>query len=141
MKPQTYMNRSGESVAEACRGLNLPPARLVVVYDDVDLPLGRIRVRREGGSGGHRGVQSIITQAGASAFPRVRIGVGRPPHEVAVDEYVLAPFATAEQDAVQEAIRRASEAVCAIVTHGVDSAMQRFNAPASGDAETSGAGE
>jgi PTH1 family peptidyl-tRNA hydrolase len=136
MKPQTYMNRSGESVAAACRETGLDPGRLIVVYDDVDLPLGRIRVRRGGGAGGHRGVRSVIEETGESAFARVRIGVGRPPAGMAVEQYVLEPFAPQEEPVVEAAIERAAGAVRAIVNDGIEAAMQRFNAAASGEAPT-----
>jgi PTH1 family peptidyl-tRNA hydrolase len=128
MKPQTYMNLSGRSVSAACTDLDIPLEHLVVVYDDVDLSLGRIRVRRGGGAGGHRGVASIIEEAGGVDFPRVRIGVGRPPEGTAVDRFVLGPVAAAEDGPLEEAVVRAADAVCAIVLDGVAAAMQRFNA-------------
>ena len=134
MKPQTYMNRSGQSVSDAWHALALDARRLVVVYDDVDLPLGRIRIRRGGGSGGHRGVDSIIAQIGEAGFARVRIGVGRPPDGVAVDRFVLEPFADAEREVVDVAVERAARAACAIVTDGLEVAMQRFNAAEPPDA-------
>jgi PTH1 family peptidyl-tRNA hydrolase len=128
MKPQTYMNLSGRSLSAACTDLDIPLEQVVAVYDDVDLPLGRVRVRRGGGSGGHRGVASIIEELGGAEFPRVRIGVGRPPEGTPVDAFVLAPVGADEDRVLEDAVVRAAEAVGAIVTDGVDAAMCRFNA-------------
>ena len=128
MKPQTYMNRSGESVADACRHLGLDPERLVVVLDDIDLPLGRIRVRRGGGTGGHNGIRSIIDETGESGFVRVRIGVGRPVDATPVEQFVLEPFAESDACTVDEAVARAASAVCTVIAEGVEPAMQKFNA-------------
>ncbi len=137
MKPQTYMNRSGESVAEALGTLALDAAGLVVVYDDLDLPVGRIRVRRGGGSGGHRGVASIIESTGESGFTRVRIGIGRPPVGVAVEDFVLQRFEDAEMDTVESAVSRAAQAVSVIGEDGVEPAMRIFN-PAADPASSTG---
>ena len=137
MKPQTYMNRSGESVAEALGTLALDAASLVVVYDDLDLPVGRIRVRRGGGSGGHRGVASIIESTGESGFTRVRIGIGRPPVGVAVEDFVLQRFEDAEMDTVESAVSRAAQAVSVIGEDGVEPAMRIFN-PAADPASSTG---
>jgi len=137
MKPQTYMNRSGESVAEALGTLALDAAGLVVVYDDLDLPVGRIRVRRGGGSGGHRGVASIIEATGESGFTRVRIGIGRPPVGVAVEDFVLQPFENAEMEAAEAAVSQAAQAVSVIVEDGVEPAMRIFN-PAADPAPSTG---
>ncbi len=137
MKPQTYMNRSGESVAEALGTLALDAAGLVVVYGDLDLPVGRIRVRRGGGSGGHRGVASIIESTGESGFTRVRIGIGRPPVGVAVEDFVLQRFEDAEIDTVESAVSRAAQAVSVIGEDGVEPAMRIFN-PAADPASSTG---
>ena len=137
MKPQTYMNRSGESVAEALDTLALDATGLVVVYDDLDLPVGRIRVRRGGGSGGHRGVASILESTGQSGFTRVRIGIGRPPVGVAVEDFVLQRFESAERDAAESAVSRAAQAVSVIVKDGVEPAMRIFN-PAADPASSTG---
>ena len=137
MKPQTYMNRSGESVAEALATLALDAAGLVVVYDDLDLPVGRIRVRRGGGSGGHRGVASIIEATGEAGFTRVRIGIGRPPVGVAVEDFVLQRFEDAEMEAAETAVSRAAQAVSVIVEDGVEPAMRIFN-PAADPASSTG---
>ncbi len=139
MKPQTYMNLSGGSISAACSDLDISLERLVAIYDDVDLPLGRVRVRRGGGSGGHRGAASIVERLGGAEFPRVRIGVGRPPEGTPVDRFVLAPVAASEEAVLEEAVVRAADAVCVIVSEGIDAAMGRFNAIAAPreDAESS----
>jgi len=127
MKPQTFMNASGRAVADALTGLGLPPERLIAVYDDLDLPVGRLRVRSDGGAGGHRGVASMIDQLGTAAFPRVRVGIGRPPEGCAVIDYVLSPFDADQQDEVARVVIRAADAVECIIADGVTSAMQAFN--------------
>lgn len=128
MKPQTFMNRSGRSVAQAVRTLDIPAENVVVVYDDLDLPVGRLRVRAEGGPGGHRGVSSIVEDLGTTRFPRIRVGIGRPEGNLTVVEHVLSPYAPGEEEAAAEAERRAAEAVACAVELGVKTAMDRFNA-------------
>lgn len=115
---------------------------MIAIYDDVDLPVGRLRLRRDGGAGGHRGVASIIDRFGA-AFDRVRIGVGRPPLGVEVAEYVLQPMSKLEIETFTEPLERACDAVQCIVEQGVESAMSRFNArvPVEGSAEATRNGE
>jgi PTH1 family peptidyl-tRNA hydrolase len=122
-EPHTYMNRSGEALAQYPRGGD---DALVVVYDDLDLPDGRIRVRQRGGSAGHRGVASILEHFG-DEFARVRVGVGRPPEGDDASDYVLAPLSSAELRAVRAAVERAGDAVECIVSHGPQVAMDRFN--------------
>jgi len=130
MKPQTYMNRSGRSVAAACRALSTPHERVIVVCDDADLALGRIRVRQGGGTGGHNGLRSIVDESGSADFVRVRLGVGRPPSGVALDEHVLDKPSADEFDAIDGLIDRGASAVAEIVRNGVESAMRAFNGPA-----------
>ena len=127
MKPQTYMNASGRSVAAALEDLGLPAANLISMYDDLALPRGRIRLRPEGGAGGHRGMTSIIEHLGTGAFARVRVGIGRPPEGREVIEHVLAPFHDDEQELAIETTRWAAEAVEHIVTSGITPAMETFN--------------
>jgi PTH1 family peptidyl-tRNA hydrolase len=127
MKPQTFMNLSGRSAAAALQDLGLPPGRLLAVYDDLDLPLGRLRLRTGGGAGGHRGVASLIAELGTQDFPRVRIGIGRPAEGRAVVEHVLSPFEAAEAGNAREAVERGALAVEAIVRGGLASAMETFN--------------
>lgn len=130
LKPQTFMNVSGEAVGRARRDLGLDPDDFVVVYDDLDLGLGRIRIRAEGGAGGHRGVESIIEALGAKRFPRVRVGIGRPPAGVDPVGYVLEPPPPEDLAILHEAVERAAEAVEILLDQGVLAAMNRFNAKA-----------
>jgi PTH1 family peptidyl-tRNA hydrolase len=125
-KPQTYMNLSGESVVPLLRYYGLGPADLVVVFDDMDLPFGKLRVRERGSSGGHRGMTSIISTLGTDEFPRVRIGIGRPPGDDAAG-FVLGRFGPGEQTALAEVIARAADAVESIVREGTAAAMNRHN--------------
>jgi peptidyl-tRNA hydrolase, PTH1 family len=127
MKPQTYMNSSGRSAAAALRDLGISPERLVAVYDDLDLPLGRLRVRGEGGAGGHRGVASLIAELGTETFPRVRVGIGRPPAGCPVIDYVLSPFRDEEREGLERVVRLAADAVETMTNDGVVAAMGAFN--------------
>jgi PTH1 family peptidyl-tRNA hydrolase len=127
MKPQTYMNRSGVSVAAALTDNELAPRDLLVVYDDVDLPLGRVRVRADGGSGGHNGIQSIIDELGDPSFARLRLGVGRPQSEGDMIDYVLASFSEEEAEGVRLLVERGVDAATVFVADGVTVAMQKFN--------------
>jgi peptidyl-tRNA hydrolase, PTH1 family len=123
------MNASGEAVQRARRDLRLDPEEFIVVYDDLDLPVGRVRVRKESGAGGHRGVSSIIEALGSKAFPRVRVGIGRPPGGDAVD-YVLESPRGDEAAAIRDSVDVAADAVETIVRDGVGPAMNRFNGKA-----------
>ena len=129
LKPETYMNRSGESVAAACADRGISYDHVVVAYDDADLPLGRLRVRRGGGSAGHRGIASIIEHTQSRDFVRVRLGIGRPAADVDLAEHVLSPVPPAMREPLHRAVSRAADAVESIVVHGVERAMQQFNAP------------
>jgi PTH1 family peptidyl-tRNA hydrolase len=126
-KPLTFMNVSGRAVAPLARQHSLPPEAVVVIYDDADLPLGKIRVRARGSAGGHGGLKSIIASLGSSEFPRVRIGIGRSAGGDLV-EHVLRSFRPDEREAIRHAIERAADAVECILTEGVEVAMNRFNA-------------
>jgi PTH1 family peptidyl-tRNA hydrolase len=126
-KPQTFMNLSGESVAPLMRMLELQPRDVIVVYDEMDLPVGRIRVRPGGSAGGHRGLKSLIQHLRTEEFPRVRIGVGRPGTGAAVIEHVLSKFERDEIEPIRDSVRRAVEAVEAILAEGVEAAMNRYN--------------
>lgn len=127
VKPRTMMNSSGDAVLWYMRELELPVESLLVVYDDSDLPLGRIRIRRAGGSGGHRGIASIIEALGVNAFPRIRLGIGRPETGELAD-HVLSPFSEDETPVLDDMLSRAASSVEAIITGGVESAMNSFNA-------------
>lgn len=127
MKPQTYMNSSGESIRDAVEWYKIPLENLIVIYDDIDLPLGKIRVRRKGSAGTHNGMRSIVYQLISDAFPRVRVGIGRPPENMDLADFVLGDFKEDEADIIRESITRAAEAVITIINSGVDEAMARFN--------------
>lgn len=124
VEPQEYMNRSGESLGSLDAGWR--GADLIVIYDDMDLPAGRLRLRRSGGAGGHRGAASLIAHFGAE-FDRVRIGVGRPLSGMDPAEFVLAEMSEAERESLQDGIALASDAVESILSEGIERAMDRFN--------------
>lgn len=126
-KPQTFMNESGKAVGSLARFYKAPFEQLLVVYDDVDLPLGTLRLRLEGGSAGHRGMASIIERLGTQAFPRLRIGIGRPPGRKEAAAYVLEDFSTQEVEFLSPALERATEAILTFVTQGMQTAMNQFN--------------
>ena len=127
VKPQTYMNRSGQSLLDIMGTLPITAKDLVVVHDDLDLPPGRIRIRERGGAGGHRGVLSIIEALEKSDFIRVRVGIGRPPAGIDPTDYVLSPFSPAEEGSLEEMISRATEALQKILEEGCKQAMEVFN--------------
>lgn len=125
--PQTYMNDSGRAVGELARGLRLDPARLLVVYDDVDIPLGEIRIRKDGGPGTHKGMHSIVEALGTRGFPRLRVGIGAEDAGEDIVRYVLTPFRRAEKALLERGLEKAREAVELIVAGGIDRAMNAYN--------------
>lgn len=127
-KPQTYMNRSGESVKALMRRFHATPGDVVVVYDDLDLPFGRIRIRAKGSAGGHRGVASIMESLAGAPFCRVRVGIGRPPMGMDSADYVLEPFSAQEIVALDEVVSRAAQALMCLLQEGSQRAMTQFNA-------------
>jgi PTH1 family peptidyl-tRNA hydrolase len=127
-KPQAYMNSSGGSVSSLVRFYKVPLGRLLVAYDDVDLPLGVLRLRPDGGSAGQKGMQSIIERLGTDEFPRLRIGTGRPPGKKEAADYVLQDFPSQEIECLNETLNRAAEAVLSYVWLGLDKAMTLYNA-------------
>ena len=129
VKPQTYMNLSGQAVGSLVRYYKIPLANLLVVYDDVDLPFGTLRLRPGGGSGGHNGMRSIIQNLGSQVYPRLRIGVSRPPGRMEAADYVLQDFSAAEAEALPVLFGRANEAVLLLIQKGLDAAMNFLNAP------------
>ena len=126
-KPQTFMNRSGVAVAALLQHYGVSAADLVVIYDDLDLPLGRIRIRTKGSAGGHRGVSSIIEHLGGVPFNRIRMGIGRPPEGTAAIDYVLAPFAEGEMADLSMAIERCAAALGCLIHQGAPAAMGVYN--------------
>lgn len=130
LKPLTFMNLSGQAVAAACRFYKIEPAEVLAVYDDVDLPLGRLRLRLQGGAGGHNGVRSLIQHLGSEKFPRLKLGIGSPagrPAGEAMTGHVLGRFQEDEKDLVQTLVGRAVEAVNGALTRGLEATMNLFN--------------
>jgi PTH1 family peptidyl-tRNA hydrolase len=126
-KPQTYMNLSGQAVGALQRFYKVPLDNLLAAYDDVDLPLGTIRLRPGGGSAGQKGTQSIIERLGTLDFPRLRLGVGRPPGRMSAADYVLQDFSAAEVDLLTPTLERAVDAILTFVTEGLETAMNQYN--------------
>ena len=125
-KPQTFMNLSGNAVGRLARFYRVSPENILVIYDDLDLPLGKIRLRPEGGSGGHKGMRSIIERLGTHGFPRLRVGIGRPAHSDPVD-YVLSDFTPEQRITVEDAYESVVSAVELWVAEGIEAAMNRYN--------------
>lgn len=126
-KPFTFMNASGRMVGELVRFFKIPPAGTLVVSDDIDLPLGTLRLRHKGSSGGQRGLESVIAALGTSEVPRIRLGVGPKPPRFETADFVLSRFASAEEEPVADMLARAADAVRLAVTQGLEAAMNRFN--------------
>jgi PTH1 family peptidyl-tRNA hydrolase len=126
-KPQTYMNESGRAVGALLRFYKIPVEQLLVIFDDLDLPFGSIRLRAEGGAGGHNGMRSIIQQLGSNQFARLRIGIGRPPGRMDPAAFVLQDFSREEAAELDALLDRAGQAVDAFLTDGVTAAMNQFN--------------
>lgn len=127
-KPQTFMNLSGESVREICEYYKIPAENTIVVYDDVNISTGSIRIRAKGSAGGHNGMKSIIYQLQTDQFPRVRIGVGSPTHEdFGLVDYVLSRFAKDEAADIVDAVKATPDALCAIMKQGIEAAGNRYN--------------
>lgn len=131
LKPHTFMNLSGEAVAYIIRREKIDPSEILVVYDDMALPLGRIRIRPSGSAGGHNGMKSIIAHLHTQDFPRVRVGIGSTSRDAS--DHVLSRFARAERKDAHEAIITAADAVEAILTEGLESAMNRYNRKENGE--------
>ena len=128
MKPQTYMNLSGEAVKLAGAFYKIPPERVIVISDDVSLPLGKLRIRANGSAGGHNGLKNIIAHLGTDAFPRIKVGVGAPNHpEHEMVDWVIGNFTPAEKKVVAEAVGRAADAIACLIEKGVSEAQNKFN--------------
>ena len=130
MKPQTYMNLSGEAVGEAARFYKIEPDHIIVISDEMSLAAGKMRIRRKGSAGGHNGLKNIIAHLGTDAFPRIRIGVGAPApgddHEEVID-WVIGSVPKAELKLIEETAAKAAEACACYITNGPDQAMNRYN--------------
>lgn len=127
MRPTTYMNGSGEGVKQACLSLQIEARDVLVAYDDIDLPLGQIRIRRAGGAGGHRGLESVIAEMGTSQIPRVRIGVRGETRSRDTAGYVLARFDDNERELIADAVARSADSVRMMLRRGIGAAMNTYN--------------
>ena len=128
LKPQTYMNLSGRSVLQLSAYFNVPPQRIIVMFDDISLEPGRLRIRKDGSAGGHNGIKSIISELGSQDFPRVKIGVGsKPTPEYDLADWVLSSFSALEEKALVPALERAADAALCIMEQGVPEACNRYS--------------
>ncbi len=127
LKPQTFMNLSGESVAEASAFYKIPMERVIVIYDDISLPVGKIRIREKGSAGGHNGIKNIIERTGTDVFPRIKVGVGGPPANGELVNWVLGSFSEEEKKILADSIDRACAAVEEIIRNGCGKAAAKFN--------------
>lgn len=126
IKPLTFMNRSGEAVQKTLHFFRAGPEDLVVIHDDLDLSLGRLRFKTKGGDGGHLGVRSIIESIGGNTFLRMKVGIGRPPKGVDPANYVLSPFSLSEESQMERVINQAAEALKVMLLEGIQTAMNRY---------------
>lgn len=127
MKPQTYMNLSGDAVSQAMAYYKVPLERVLVISDDVSMPVGKLRIRRSGSAGGHNGLKDIIAKCGGDSFPRLKIGVGSPPPHYDMADWVLGTFKDQDAVDIDSALERATRAIDVIIEHGIDKAMAEFN--------------
>ena len=127
VQPQTYMNQSGLAVIEILRGYKITPENMVVVYDDLDIPLGQIRVRKEGRAGTHKGMRSIIQEIGTQSFPRIRVGIGPVAAREEATRFVLSPFTKEESPILEKSLAKTQEALEMILAGRIDKAMNEFN--------------
>jgi PTH1 family peptidyl-tRNA hydrolase len=127
VKPQTFMNNSGEAIGAVARFYKVPAEKVLVIYDDLDLPNAKLRLRPKGGSGGHKGLISIIQHLGTQDFPRVRIGIGRPPGQMSVTAYVLQKFSQDEWSEIEQTYQEAQEAIRSVLNDGIEHTMNQFN--------------
>ena len=127
LKPLTYMNLSGRSILQLSAFFHVPPQNIIVLFDDISLEPGRLRIRKDGSAGGHNGIKSIIAELGSQDFPRVKIGVGAKPHpDFDLADWVLSAFSAQEEKALQPALERAADAALAIVELGIPEASNRY---------------
>lgn len=128
LKPQTFMNLSGQSVTQAMAFYKLPPERVILIFDDISLDVGRLRIRSKGSDGGHNGIKNIIYLSGSDAFPRIKIGVGKKPHpDYDLKAWVLGRFPAEQQETVGKMAELAAEAVGSMMEEGIPAAMNRYN--------------
>ncbi len=127
LKPQTYMNLSGESIQEAVNFYNIEFEKIIIIYDDMDIEKGNIKIRKKGGAGSHNGMKSVIQELKTEEFIRIRIGIGKPEFKNDMINYVIGKVSKEEQEILQQGVKKATEAVEEILKSGVDIAMNRFN--------------
>ncbi|MBQ1190212.1 MAG: aminoacyl-tRNA hydrolase [Lachnospiraceae bacterium] len=127
LKPQTYMNSSGESIRAAADYFKIAPEDIIIIYDDISLAPGQLRVRAKGSAGGHNGIKSIIAHLGTQEFPRVRVGVGEKPSRMDLADYVLGHFSAEDRKIMAEAVKEAADAACEIIESGIEHAMNAHN--------------
>lgn len=126
-KPQTFMNASGESLREAADFYKIRPEQVIVIYDDISLRVGQLRIRTKGSAGGHNGIKSIIAHLGSQDFPRIKIGVGAKPDRMHLADYVLSRFSQTDRQMMEDAFQDAADAVEFMLADGADAAMNRYN--------------
>ena len=127
VKPRTYVNRSGATISYLKARYALPTDKFLIICDDINLPPGKLRLRRKGSAGGHNGIKSVIEAAGSQDFPRLRIGVGRPPEGTGQIEHVIGPMVPEDREVVDEAVERAADAIACLLSEGIDETMSRYN--------------
>ena len=127
LKPLTYMNLSGESVRAAADFYKVDPEHIIIVYDDISLDVGQLRIRKKGSAGGHNGIKNIISHLGTQEFPRIKVGVGDKPKKMDLADYVLSRFSKEDRAVMEDAFREAAGAVETMITQGADAAMNQFN--------------
>ena len=127
LSPKTFMNLSGKSVKACAHFYNIKLENILIIHDDLDLPVGKIKIVRQGGAGGHKGVQSVIDYLGSTLFPRIKIGIGRPLYGEDIEDYVLSPFYNDQKDIIEEVIRIAARTCRLFVLDGLEAAMKQIN--------------
>ena len=127
LKPQTYMNLSGQSIKEVVDFYNIQHEKIIIIYDDIDIDKGKIKIRKKGSAGSHNGMKSIIKELGFSEFGRVRVGIGQPEFKNDMINYVIGKVSEEEQNILQQGVKKAAEAVEEIIKSGIDIAMNKFN--------------
>ena len=127
LKPQTFMNLSGESVKAAADFYKVDHEHIIIIYDDISLDVGQLRIRKKGSAGGHNGIKNIIAHLGTQEFPRIKVGVGDKPKKMDLADYVLSRFSKEDRAAMEDAFKEAAKAVEVMITEGMDTAMNQFN--------------
>ena len=127
LKPQTFMNLSGESIRAASDFYKVDPEHIIIIYDDISLDVGQLRIRKKGSAGGHNGIKNIIAHLGTQEFPRIKVGVGDKPKKMDLADYVLSRFSKEDRAAMEDAFKEAAKSVEVMITEGMDIAMNQFN--------------